>query len=823
MKSNARTPKNTMGVVAWSQLGLLGAALALRIILACHGGQQFWPDEGRFETARQAARWFLAGQFRSGSEVLFAHADHLAFKILAVIPALVEQAAYAPLWVPALFFAAASAWVIWLVGRVARAAGADDIECLLATLLSASTNALFYYARSFFPYDLSLGFFLTSLLCALPSAPRFRRSLAVGLWAGLGFVTYNGYWTLAVLVVALHTLSPPHSWRSMLAHAGGAMVGLALPVAALLLAGGLLGFNLVASFRRFAGTVTEGNFGVAWRFVGEYFWAAEHGLALVWGAAVAAALVAWVARRAPTRTQLWLAASLLLYAILVVPSDVVLRFTVTARHVRVLAPFLCLLLASLLAELWRSGRKGRIAVVSISGAVVLQAAFNFSTPLRQIYPPEFYRLAVEVIRRALHSDAVPYGILNCYFLHNPDWAVPTPVTDEVVFQRPHPFAFTPFLFEGYNEASRAAFLRRNLSMRVVRVTAHGPSASGYPGVVRMTLRLPDFPNSQPEPLVTTGASGRGDVLFLRPEGGDQVRLGLDHWGSPPIVSEPLRFDRAQPHVLVIAMGSLLPPAKDPFFHWRPDWGALKHRLFVSCDGRTVLDVPAAFHEVEPSTITFGLNLIGASTAIPALSATIVSFARLSPTTILPPVAGEPAAAGFPGVIRMTLRFRDSYTGWPEPLVSSGVTARGDVLFLRYEDPGHIRIGLDHWGGPPIVSAPLPIDCAQPHVFVIAMGSLFPPENDPFYQQHPEWRIFKHHLYVTCDGRAVLDTPAVFHDATPATITFGLNLIGASTAIRELTADVSDFGYLQPSAVRPQLGQTGPLPDSTIARPSSQAR
>jgi hypothetical protein len=64
---------------------------------------------------------------------------------------------------------------------------------------------------------------------------------------------------------------------------------------------------------------------------------------------------------------------------------------------------------------------------------------------------------------------------------------------------------------------------------------------------------------------------------------------------------------------------------------------------------------------------------------------------------------------------------------------------------------------------------------------------------------------------------------VFHDATPATITFGLNLIGASTAIRELTADVSDFGYLQPSAVRPQLGQTGPLPDSTIARPSSQAR
>jgi hypothetical protein len=187
----------------WRQgtLAVLAVSFSLRVLIVVRGGQQFWPDEGRFHVARRTAISFLAGHWRQGLTTLFASADHLLFKVIAVLPALVEQRFHTQLWVPGLFFAIISTWMCYLISRVAKAAGGSQVEVFLAALFSASTTSLFYYSRHFFPYDLSIAFTLIGILTWLKNPIRLQNAFVVGLWLCLGFMTYNAYWGADIAIM----------------------------------------------------------------------------------------------------------------------------------------------------------------------------------------------------------------------------------------------------------------------------------------------------------------------------------------------------------------------------------------------------------------------------------------------------------------------------------------------------------------------------------------------------------------------------------------------------------------------------------------------
>ncbi len=173
----------------WS---VLAVTLALRSLLVVRGGQQFWPDEDRFEFSRTAASDLLGGHLMAAARVVFGTADHVLFRLCAIVPASAEHVFNSGPWLPGLFFAAVSTAMIWATGLLARAAGGDERERFFTVLAAASSASLFYYSRHFVPYDLSLLFFLVALSRAMRPGRDLWSCTCVGLWTACGFLSYNG-------------------------------------------------------------------------------------------------------------------------------------------------------------------------------------------------------------------------------------------------------------------------------------------------------------------------------------------------------------------------------------------------------------------------------------------------------------------------------------------------------------------------------------------------------------------------------------------------------------------------------------------------------
>ena len=778
---------------------ILAVSLVARIVLVVRGGQNFWPDEGRFDLSRAAARLILKGQVRDALAGLFAAADHLLFKVLATVPALVEQGLHTPAWVPALFFAAASAVVIALLGIVSSLAGADDDEACLATLLAAGTSTLFYYSRHFFPYDLSLIFMFLAVACALRRPPGLGRAIWMGVWVSLGFLTYNGYWSLGGVILIVFTLVPRSGPGAILANGLAGIAGLVGPLVIAIGIGRVLHVSLGKSFLEFSGTVVQGDFGLGWRFIPEYFYTSERAIAVLWAIAVAAGAAFFFDRKA-SRVRLWLGFVLGLYAILVLPSDLLHHFAIAARHVRILAPFLCLLSASVGRLASERLRVGVPALACFLAGFLGMVAYNVREPLCQIFPDDFERLATRTIQSQLKTDLGPDHVSNSWFLHSPVWIAPTSGSEKVILQRDHPYHFSPFLFEGYPERMRAEYLAANRTMRVVRQLPGAGLPYGYPGTVELVFRYPPKnPGRLDEPLLSTGIAGASDVLFLRY--GDPVKnpdllvVGFDHAGSAPLLSEAFSLDQSTAHRVTVSMGSLFPPAEAGFFEAHPEWLFCKRWLYVRVDGRVIFNRVADFHLSAPDSLTFGFNFVGDPYAVRAFSGNWTQIRQVQVPDFLEgvgeagvpdfkglPAAFAPVVSAYPGAVRMMVQFPNDLPTAPEPLVATGGIGRGDVLFVRRApgpDPSLLQVGLDDWGSGMRLSAPIRLERRGTHTVLVSMGSLFPPGESPYYAAHPEWRGLRRALYVAVDGTPVLDDCMGFNPAPENSIRIGLNSAGST--------------------------------------------
>jgi hypothetical protein len=584
-------------------------------MLVLGGGQQFWPDEDRFEYSRTAASDILAGHFLAASKVVFGSADHVLFRACAIVPALFERIFMAGPWLPGLFFAVVSTLMLWALGVLVRSAGGTEQERFFTVFAAAASASLFYYARHFVPYDLSLVFFLLALALALRPARTPWSCCCVGLWAACGFLAYNGYWTLVPVTAGLFLVTAP-DWRSFFVSTAGFGVGFLAPnIATYLIARGL-GFDLLASYAAFSKTTTQGDLDQAWRFVGEYFWQAEGINAAVFVAALFVA--AWSAWRSSVSMGGIYAVliAMVLYTLIVLGSDVFLRITVAARHVRVVAPFCAWTAGAALAWIAGSGRGGRSVALGCSALIALDAACNFSAPLTQVFPRDFYRHARSAIisDREAGDGLQPLRVLNNWFFHNPAWNSPTPPDARILWSSPHPFAYVPYLFEGYSEASRARYLMRERSMKVLRFDGATP-IRGFPYAFRLTcspLRQ-DTPEVF-EPILCSGSNGAGDVIFLYSRSDGTAQVGLDHWGSSDThLTHSFPFERGREHTFVVIAPCLVGGAAgDPASRRRTEWWS--HHVYVAVDGAAVMNIKADYFPSKEYEVTVGLNLIGSNSA-----------------------------------------------------------------------------------------------------------------------------------------------------------------------------------------------------------------
>jgi hypothetical protein len=313
----------------------------------------------------------------------------------------------------------------------------------------------------------------------------------------------------------------------------------------------------------------------------------------------------------------------------------------------------------------------------------------------------------------------------------------------------------------------ARFSGRILSQRRLALDRPQPPEVRLPGraPIELTVVFPSDRNSGQDPLVATGVGPDADLLYCIYDGPGHVQFALDHRDSGGPQGASVAYDPTRASVLEIWMGSLAEPgAKAPGQALVPP----ERRVLVWLDGAVALNEIASFSPAAPETIALGRNPFGSTQIAPRFAGRIVSAGQPANAAPLPPMR----AAGQYGSVDLRLQFPRDALGATEPLVVTGATGAGDLLYVHYEDASHLRFGLDHWGAAGLDGRVVETDLGAPHHLEITMGSLYAPGTAGPWAQHVRVRL---------DGKDVLDGPMACHPSWPDQIQIGRNSIGGSTA------------------------------------------
>ena len=453
---------------------ILAISLALRWLLVLKGGQYYFSDEGRYETARAFAKLTLEGNSSEALKQFFTAPEHLGFKIIGLIPAFLEQFTRASLALPALFFSLFSALNLYLVYRISRRAGTRDSESITALILAAASMSLLYFSRHIVPYDTAMTFGLLAVYVALAKKPNLKTAFACGTLGFACFITYNGYWSLSLLGALIHIFRQNKNISDPIRKGLVVALGFSLPALFLFIFAWLAGTNLLTEYRTFASTVNQGSFDEGWSLPFEYFWHAEHWLFIL---LASLAIYAVFSSRGKDKTiNLWAGAAIFIYLCLLIPSVFLHSFVVYGRLARQMIPFLILLSASGLERFKQdfphAERLSKVLLI----AVIVQAMWNYHESFRLTYPREFVqKMQTEYPGFVFSEKRLAFGAPTLcqnngyiaeYVKH---FEVPPepnpPVQGQILLSAPHPDNFLPYQYEGYTYEQREYLRELNPAMR----------------------------------------------------------------------------------------------------------------------------------------------------------------------------------------------------------------------------------------------------------------------------------------------------------------------------------------------------------------------
>ena len=250
------------------------------------------------------------------------------------------------------------------------------------------------------------------------------------------------------------------------------------------------------------------------------------------------------------------------------------------------------------------------------------------------------------------------------------------------------------------------------------------ASPGYPsGPLGMTVEIPPGAVGRQVPLVTTGARGRGDALLMRATRPGFVCFYYDHWGDDLLSSGEVSVGAGGAHDLVVSMPSLWPGNADPS-------SPFARLLFLALDGRTlamqdVAGYPLGRGGVHLARDGIGSSLCeaeypwairdvrtGVSVALPSKGAPVRDWRPPADSAAIQreaPASGDGtvSAPGRPGwrqstpmsfgPVRLRLALPIGYWSRQQPILSTGRTGAGTLVFVTYTDPGHIRGRGGHLG------------------------------------------------------------------------------------------------------------------------------
>lgn len=300
-----------------------------------------------------------------------------------------------------------------------------------------------------------------------------------------------------------------------------------------------------------------------------------------------------------------------------------------------------------------------------------------------------------------------------------------------------------------------------------------------------------------EPLLAAGTPEYTDSLYVVEwAGGKKIELVGDHSGFGGPSSGVLDVVPGQTHTIRIDMGALYPPLSPPFVG---DYGArqvrmLKTGIRVDMDGKGVLDRKMNSYDAPPWDIETGRNDITMNPFKTEFSGRILSRTRLAPPTLVDKRQS--------GLCRIRCVFPMDRPDMNFPLVSSGETGSGTLIYVRILPGNQIRFGVDEWSIGGGISDALTPSPQQDHLIEILIGPLSMGTKWP-----SDWEIapqglqgLEHSLGLWLDGRLVWTT-ALKRPLDPLDPMFdvGTNHQGFSTAQPEFRGSIAEYPYSEPEA------------------------
>jgi hypothetical protein len=292
-----------------------------------------------------------------------------------------------------------------------------------------------------------------------------------------------------------------------------------------------------------------------------------------------------------------------------------------------------------------------------------------------------------------------------------------------------------------------------------------------------------FPRAPPvagiEPLLSAGTPEYTDSLYvIEWSGGRQIELVGDHSGHSGPASEVISINPGQVYTLKIDMGALYPPLCPPFtarYRGR-QLSLLKSGIRVEMDGKVVLDKKMDSYDAPPWSLQVGKNHLTMNPCRMDFSGKILSHARLPPT-------GLPDRLQT-GLYRIRCELPVQLPNMSFPILSSGATGSGTLVYLGVLPDNRVRFGADEWSIGGGLSEALTPSSQPQHVIELLLGPMISvaAAQAQWGFSADEVRQLRRRLNIWMDGRLVWTTE-LRHPLDPLDPFFdlGTNHQGFSTA------------------------------------------
>jgi hypothetical protein len=230
-----------------------------------------------------------------------------------------------------------------------------------------------------------------------------------------------------------------------------------------------------------------------------------------------------------------------------------------------------------------------------------------------------------------YFDGIPPGTLEAFNLRLRVSIDGNRVIDTAERFHP-PFAFRPTLGSDVSPQGPLGGRFSGEMLGIRRLSADWTAMTKAERVGPLVIFL-EFPTGHPgahEPLVSTGDTGRGDVLAVNYVDSNHATFSLDHWGYGGPTSDPVEIKPGVRQTLRVSFGSFFPASARPGEVPVPQWSHAAEKLEVVLDNHPVLEVRTPFYDAAPETVAVGRNQIGSSTCASTFSGRIIGYFRGSP-------------------------------------------------------------------------------------------------------------------------------------------------------------------------------------------------